>query len=78
MALDEECCGICDLPRSAHDNPDINHEFNMDGQLIPKSSKPKSPTPVKPGLALGRLIGMLANKGLLTPDEVASLIAEES
>ena len=73
---EEEHCLVCDRPKSAHTPPDVNHQFSEDGQLRPLVAD-KPAAPARPSVVIGRLIGILLNKGLLTTDEVARLISEE-
>lgn len=78
VAIEEnDNCRICELPKHYHIPDNVNHEFSTDGQLRPLK-KTEAPTPGRANVVLGRLIGMLSNKGILTPDEVASLVTGES
>lgn len=68
---------ICSMPEDYHVEGQVNHEFSADGQLVPIKKVGKTPPPAKSGVVLGRLIGMLANKGILSAEEVGRLFSEE-
>jgi len=71
-----EYCAICELKKSAHIPGQVNHQFSLEGELVPLRSE-NSPRRPAQAVQLGRLIGMLANKGILSPDEVGRLLAED-
>ena len=75
--MEEEHCQVCDLPKSAHVPPTVNHQFSEDGQLRPLASDKPTATPARSQVVVGRLIGILLKKEILTADEVARLISEE-
>jgi hypothetical protein len=70
----EPTCGICQRPKSDHS--DTFHEFSASGDLVAKKPN-KSNTPSKQSVIVGRLIGILSAKGILTPEEVGRLISED-
>jgi hypothetical protein len=72
-----ETCSICGKPQGAeHDQ--LNHEFNINGQLIPKAkpahSKPPSAyRPTVIGAWDIELRQALINKGIITHEDLPSL-----
>lgn len=38
-----EICGVCPLTREEHDSDDVKHEFNSEGNLVPKTKKQRRP-----------------------------------
>ena len=75
----DDLCGVCGYRREAHG--DSNHEFNMDGDLIPKKTPDpaRSNPPTERGQALLkdpttgvmlRMVERMIQKGLLTGDDL--------
>lgn len=66
-----ELCSICGAQEAYHG--DLNHEFNLNGQLVPKS---KQPTPTAASGIDMALRLLLLEKGILTPKELMLKEAE--
>jgi hypothetical protein len=72
-----ETCGLCGKDRDSHD--ELNHEFNTNGQLIPKAKPSPSnrPQQVRSATVIGawdlELRQVLVNKGIITNEDLASL-----
>lgn len=73
----DDLCGVCGMTRENHG--DSNHEFNLEGVLIPK--KPPTPAPNRPPAARDegrpdptaaflRLVERLIAKGVLEGDDL--------
>lgn len=73
MTLMAEKCGVCGDDRESHAHR--NHEFNEDGQLIPKKSPAQKRAQLvggqqeHRGQMLARLMKTLTDKGLITSEE---------
>lgn len=68
-------CGVCGNDKPWHEPPEVQHEFNIEGQLI---KKPKKQTAVpRQGIAgdtvIIRLIGVLASNGTLNEKDLATI-----
>ena len=81
MANPDDICGVCDTKRDEHG--DMNHEFNLDGQLIPfkrgEPPKREAPRPAGGGVenrtpdsaqAFARLMDIMVRKEMLTASEL--------
>lgn len=74
--MDDELCGVCNLTKPAHDSPNVNHLFSLDGQLTPKPKTPAAklpPGPLATGDVLLRLVTVLMAKGVISPEEMQVL-----
>ena len=70
---DETPCGVCSSDRAAHAT--LNHEFNVEGVLIPKKHTPQPlrRPPVPSDSVILRLINVLASKGILTEQDLGNI-----
>ena len=75
----ETCC-LCGVTRAEHDDPDIHHVFMLesDGPNLQVKGT-NTPTPDKPipsgvDRILLNLLGVLASKGALTPEELNAIM----
>lgn len=72
-----ETCSICGKDKDSH--AELNHEFNTNGQLIPKAKPVPSnkPQQVRSATVIGawdlELRQVLVNKGIITNEDLASL-----
>lgn len=66
-----ELCSICSAPEAYH--AELNHEFNLNGQLIPKSKQP-APTAAS-GIDIALRL-LLLEKGIITSQELMLKEAE--
>lgn len=82
MADPDERCGVCEETRENHG--DKNHEFNAEGQLIPKKQgSPAQNTPPNPAVQKAerdpllapvlRLVQTLIAKGILEGDDLVHI-----
>ncbi|MCA1806273.1 MAG: hypothetical protein LC687_00110 [Actinobacteria bacterium] len=74
--MSKEVCGVCTFSKEDHESPEIHHEFNTAGKLVPKKKvMPPSPAASLPLLPLSRLLVVLERKGVLTEDELTWILS---
>ncbi len=83
----DDLCGVCSTKRDEHG--DKNHEFNLEGELIPKKkpepARQSAPQPRGSGLNNDpvarlqiRLVERLVSKGLLEGDDLVYIFGGEN
>lgn len=69
-------CDVCGLSREEHNDSRIHHQFNTEGELIPKKDPRKAAlgrqltSPTAEAILL-RLVSVLSARGLLSDKDVA-------
>ncbi len=75
----EELCGICGCTREEHSRREearnVNHAWNLAGNLIPLDRKPKPTRPTQPVIVIvdAELREVLLRKGVITVEDFAAL-----
>lgn len=85
MVDPDELCGICNQARDMHG--DMNHEFSVEGDLIPKKkapeprvSAPRHRDDPKPrdgdpnSRAIATMLEVLAEKGIFEPKDIIRVL----
>ena len=72
-------CSLCGVSRPEHDDPNIHHAFALEGDgLVAKNSgrvpPPTNPTPSGVDRIMLNLLGVMANKGLLSPEDLSLIM----